>query len=542
MRKNIKGKDCESVLRRTNTKKPKLRVVLAFLRDKFLYPFKHDLIYMLLLWVLMAVPNCYSQRGNIDYAICLALMYYIVAYVMTWAFNFNSKVAVVIKPVALILTTILSILNIYCYGVYGRLLSSDFVRMVAASNPGVARDYFTAFFSWEFVVFFVLTVIISVFLAVVVSRIGKKNWRKLWVVALGMLLVSIGTTWYKSDIIKEEFVNRQRWNFNFWKEVDLKNYQTDLQVEESDNGHPDYVIIVLGESFSPNHSSLYGYEKETNPLLGAHAKEGNLLVFGKVASPSAHTATAFRYILNTCPIGQGGEQEWYEHTNLIEVMKAAKYHTTWVSNQAEKGKLDNVPGEYAKICDERIFLENGTGRWNYDGSLAKRAVTNKFRKNMVFYHLMGQAEDFRERYPETCAKFSAADYKGRPEHQRELVAAYDNATLYNDFVVSSIINLYKNADAVVFYFPNHGMDVFDTDPYYCGQPKPTSESQGHGKVIPFMVYVSPLFQERHAATVGRLKENVDRPFCTDKFIYAVMDVAGYQFADNDDVRMYSPFR
>ena len=63
-----------------------------------------------------------------------------------------------------------------------------------------------------------------------------------------------------------------------------------------------------------------------------------------------------------------------------------------------------------------------------------------------------------------------------------------------------------------------------------------------GKRIPFMIYVSFIFQERHADKVERIRKAVNKPFCTDKFIYAVMDVAGYRFADNDDVETYSLFR
>ena len=128
------------------------------------------------------------------------------------------------------------------------------------------------------------------------------------------------------------------------------------------------------------------------------------------------------------------------------------------------------------------------------------------------------------------------------EHQREILAAYDNATLYNDFVVKSIIDKYKEKDAVVFYLSDHGLDVFDTDPDFFGHAKATPASTEHCRHIPFMVYVSPTFQDKRPELVKRMREAAHKEFCADKLIYCIMDAAGYRFADNNDVDNYSLFK
>ena len=56
-----------------------------------------------------------------------------------------------------------------------------------------------------------------------------------------------------------------------------------------------------------------------------------------------------------------------------------------------------------------------------------------------------------------------------------------------------------------------------------------------------MVYTSPLFQEHFPITTKRIKENYNKSFRTDNLIYAVMDVAGLSFKDNDDVNNNSLF-
>ena len=101
---------------------------------------------------------------------------------------------------------------------------------------------------------------------------------------------------------------------------------------------------------------------------------------------------------------------------------------------------------------------------------------------------MGQHGAFAERYPIAYNKFKSTDYNRKiGKEQKTMIAEYDNATLYNDFVVNSIIDKYKNNDAIIFYLSDHGLDIFDTDLNYCGHAKHTPKSEQIGKSIPFVV-------------------------------------------------------
>ena len=155
---------------------------------------------------------------------------------------------------------------------------------------------------------------------------------------------------------------------------------------------------------------------------------------------------------------------------------------------------------------------------------------------------MGQHENFQERYPKNFNIFKSKDYETFPVHQRDILASYDNATLYNDFVVNSIMELYKNHDAVVFYFPDHALDIFNTEMNYFGHAKATKESQKYGKKIPFMIYVSPTFKKIHTQKAEQMRRAVNKSFCTDRFIYMAMDVSDFRFRDNDDVNKYTIFQ
>ncbi len=505
-----------------------MKAIWHFVKEKLCYPFKSDLGYFLLLWVIISLPNCLVQGslGNMVYVGYLLMMSYIMAYAVDVVLSLNGKVAVVLKPLVAVFLMFYALCDWYCVCTYGCRLSNDFIQIVAGTNLNEAAEYFETFVSWGDVSVFVLLMIASAVLGWWLSR--KCNWGmdKAWRMCVVVLLLCIGGVWHNASMLEAEFGNEGRWNFKFEEVIDLRNHLTNPLLEECDSIHPECVVVILGESFSRNHSSLYGYGRCTNPLLGQKREEGCLLVFRDVASPCTNTTAAFKYLLNTNQIGRESNVPWYEHTTLMEVMRVGGYHTAWLSNQAEKGMFDNLPSGHARLCEESLFLQE---KWMYDGSLVGKDAVHNGNK-CVFYHLMGQHEAFQSRYPKAFERFKAKDYLTFPEHQREVLAAYDNATLYNDYVVSSIIDLYKDKDAVVFYFSDHALDVFDTDPDFFGHAKMTEASQAQGKEIPFMIYVSPVFLQRHAQVVDRMRRAVDTPFCTDRFIYAVIDVVVYLFA------------
>ena len=520
----------------------KIKSVLDFIKEKLLFPFQYDLIYFLLLWSVIALPNCLSQfiRGNIAYTLYLLMMYYVIAYIITAILNFHKIIALIARPVVLIFLGVYALLNWYCLTIYGGLLSYNFIQIIAGTNPSEAKEYFETFVTWQQILLFVLGGAIITLVSIYLAKRKKREYRKIWVIAGGLLILSIVATYHNSAIIEEELSDKNHWIFVFDEVIDLRNHPTYFQIEESDSIHPAHIIIIFGESFSPNHSSLYGYRKHTNPMLEKKANEGNLIVFKNTTSPCTGTTAVFKYLLNTNQAGYEDGKQWYEHTNLIEMMNMIGYHTMWISNQSEIGMYDNIPSGYSRLCKELFFLGNDNKAFKYDGGLIDKAPSNE-DKCVTFYHLMGQHEGFHYRYPQEYGHFKAKDYVNYPEHQKDILAAYDNATLYNDFVVSSIMDLYKEKDAIVFYFSDHGLDVFDTDPQYFGHAKMTEASQAHCKKIPFMIYVSPVFQEHHFEKVEMMRKAVNNPFCTDKFIYAVMDVVGFRFAENDDVRDFSLF-
>jgi heptose-I-phosphate ethanolaminephosphotransferase len=82
---------------------------------------------------------------------------------------------------------------------------------------------------------------------------------------------------------------------------------------------------------------------------------------------------------------------------------------------------------------------------------------------LIVVHLLGTHMSYQYRYPPTFDKFK--DRNGVPAGVRDdqvpTYNSYDNAVLYNDFVVSSLIKDYAKSDpnGFLLYLSDHGEDV-----------------------------------------------------------------------------------
>ena len=157
-------------------------------------------------------------------------------------------------------------------------------------------------------------------------------------------------------------------------------------------------------------------------------------------------------------------------------------------------------------------------------------------------HIMGQHFDSSQRYPEEFDAFHADDIDRRDlsESQREQVAQYDNATLYNDYTIAKIIDSYRNSDAVIIYIADHGEQIYDGPNHYFGRGFLCSfyDDEPYDNIfrIPVMIWMSSSFSARHSDAALRLRNAVDLQFCSDDLPYLLYDLAGIDFNYNDKSR------
>lgn len=499
--------------------------------DWILSPFTKDLPFFVLMLVLIGAPNIYLHLNlnAYSYVLYLGMMYYVLAYLLSHLTSWIKPISKWIKVLCLLYGLIYAVLNYFCISTYKCMLSGDFIEIIAGTNPDEATEFFRTFVSWWDVIMFVgVIIIVPIVYCKLLHNKVILTWRKS-ILPLSLLFISVAGLCHNFGMITHEVKGGNNWNFKFDEIVDLREHPTNPVLEEVDSIHPQNIVVILGESFSKNHSSLYGYDRETNPLLNRMKEAGNLIVFDHVTAPAPSTTKAFKFLLTTFTLeDESKEKKWYEYTNVIEAFKSIGFQTTWISCQNEKGMFDNLPSGYSRLCDSAIF-DTRTEKPKYDDFLIDAYSPDTIETPaLIFYHLMGQHEGFSDRYPDEYCHFGPKNKKGLGSAKEAVINDYDNATLFNDYVVSSIMDLYKEENAIILYFPDHGLDVCDTDSTYFGHATATPESQAHCKQIPFVVYVTYGFKDSHSSVVEKLNNRSKDEFCTDKLIYLLLDIAGYR--------------
>lgn len=286
-----------------------------------------------------------------------------------------------------------------------------------------------------------------------------------------------------------------------------------------------YVVFILGESTSRHHMQLYGYPLPDTPYLMERQQAGELQVFQDVISPHAGTMavckTLFTFYDNDAP------GDWYNYLDLFDVLKQAGYHTAWLSNQESSGFYGSIARVYANRCDEGRFTMQSSHTIDLSDRpdeqvlpLLDRALQTPAEKNFYVVHLMGTHEDFKRRYPVAYQHFQASDETGSKEDERQVRAEYDNAILYNDWIVNEIIRRFEDKNAMVIYISDHAEEVYDYRSI-CGHGDELSSWQ---REIPMVIWTSGKCRTAYPELLQRIERAKGRPYMTDDMIYMLLDL------------------
>lgn len=302
------------------------------------------------------------------------------------------------------------------------------------------------------------------------------------------------------------------------------------------------IIFILGESTDRNKMSAYGYKNETTPLLTQRIANGETILFTDTIACANATTTAMSRIFSFAD--KNTKTPWYEHSCLIDIMNKAGFYTAFISNQSPSNHFGNMDSILAARSAEFAFtsLEGSDAVLSVrphddkllpllDESLAK----NSYDKNFYVVHLTGTHEEFRLRFPPEFASFTASDETAATEKWREVQADYDNAVLYNDYIVDAIINKFKDKNAVVIYLSDHGDDVYDDERGFMGHSGEEVRSR-HMVEIPFFIYGSPSFWQSHEKLKAKLFAAKDRPYSTENVIHFIMDLANIKTTSYDSAK------
>lgn len=291
-------------------------------------------------------------------------------------------------------------------------------------------------------------------------------------------------------------------------------------------------VLILGESCSRRHMSLYGASRKTNPKLEIR---NDLIVYNNVISPYSNTLKSVLAMLSQSNLEQ--KISFENSIDIIDVFHSAGFKTYWISNQSPIGIWDNLVTVFAKKSDYFKFVNTtsnssfeATLTTSYDSKLFKpffAALNEDVNKKFIVLHLMGSHSSYSKRYPAEFDIFSGTNKK------EATIAEYDNSLLYNDFIVDSLLNIIISNDfpknnriTSVIYLSDHGENVYDElnrvgHDYSNELPKANVE-------VPFIVWLSPAYVKLNPVKATIIKSNSNKPFVLDDLFHSIMDLNGIQ--------------
>lgn len=232
-------------------------------------------------------------------------------------------------------------------------------------------------------------------------------------------------------------------------------------------------IVVIGESLNKDHMGVYGYHRETTPMLSALLDQKDLLLFDNAYSNHTHTMPVLS--LSLTEANQKNRKNYYDSLSIVNILNKANVDTYWITNQVLRGSWDNLVSVLAHQVDNLISLNSVIGNTkktqNFDGAVIdelKKVLNHPAEKpRVIFVHLMGSHSHYCSRYPEEYEKYTgalAASEFGRLHLDCSLhknINCYDNSVLYGDYVAGSIIKLLDSTEDVsgLLYFSDHADDV-----------------------------------------------------------------------------------
>ena len=311
-----------------------------------------------------------------------------------------------------------------------------------------------------------------------------------------------------------------------YKEVS-RNFKFDARSEHSATA-PEVYVMVVGETARAHNFSLYGYPRNTNPLL---SKTPGIKAFPNVTTQSNTTHKSVPMLLSAAS-AEDFERLFHEK-GILAAFKEAGFHTVFISNQLPNHSFIDFLGEQA---DEHYFLkkEDASQGNHYDEDLLQKLdeilpladasssahYHYRYRKLFVVLHSYGSHFNYQERYPRSFAYFKPdSRSEAKSENRRDLLNAYDNTIRYTDYILHGIIErlqkwegiqtktdgVYGQPISAMLYTSDHGENIFDDERclFLHAAPK-ASDYELH---VPFIIWTSDGFSKQYPDILKALGEN-----------------------------------
>ena len=246
------------------------------------------------------------------------------------------------------------------------------------------------------------------------------------------------------------------------------------------NDSKDVCVLVIGESARRQNFSLYGYGRDTNPLLAGDSVKAYI-----ANSAATYTTAAVKAILDHKETGKLYEiLPNYFYRNGADVIWRS-YNWGEPPLHIEKYMTNRDLAKQYPDADAR-----------YDGillaGLKEEIEASDSNKLLIILHLStSHGPTYNQKYPEEFEVFKPVcnTVEVSTADRQQLLNAYDNTILYTDYLVHSVIEILKEITdrrCCMIFVSDHGESLGEDNLFMHGMPKNIAPKEQFE--IPFIVW------------------------------------------------------
>ncbi|MBF4486268.1 phosphoethanolamine--lipid A transferase EptA [Flavobacterium sp. CSZ] len=396
-----------------------------------------------------------------------------------------------VGKILLIITFIINALAVYFVNTYSVIIDESMIGNVLNTN----YEESSSFFSIRLILYivflgiipsiyiykvkiinvtlkqFLITTSLTLLFILTLVFANASNW--LWIDKNSKTLGGLAMPWSYSVNTSLFYIHKFKKNE---KEILLPN----AVIKDNQKS---VVVLVIGESARSENFSLYGYKKNTNPLL---SKVPNLFHFDGT-SCATYTTAGVKGIL--------------EHTNtddLYEILPNYLYRNN-VEVVWRTSNWGEPPVHIKNYKNRAALMPNCKGAdCNYDEilltGLKEQILASTKNKILIILHTStSHGPTYSKKYPpqfETFKPVCNSVELGKCS-QTELINAYDNTIVYTDYILSQVIEDLKELKeykSTMIFVSDHGESLGEKNLYMHGLPLSIAPKEQYE--IPFIVWVS----------------------------------------------------
>ena len=434
-----------------------------------------------------------NTGGKIFLLASVAVLMLALNFMMTYLTIFLTRI------VGRILLAILSIINAtatYFIITYSVMINATTIENVFNTRYSEASGFFS-WSLWLFIIGFgVLPALWCLLQPVVIGKAKKLGvyCGSSLAIILIMALANFNQTLWISEHDTELGGLLQPWSYivNTGRIISFSQDEQAEEIKLPDGKIADdekaVVVLVIGESARKANFQLYGYQRNTNPLL---SKQESLKVY-QANSCATYTTAGTKAIL-----------EPQDSEDLYELLPNYAFRTgvdvVWrTSNWGEPPiHIDEylVASELAEQYPEETD--------DYDGvlfaGLRQRIESSQKNKVLIVLHTStSHGPKYADKYPEEFEVYKpvAHNVEEGEKNVALLVNAYDNTIRYTDFLLDSLINTLRSMtewNSAMIFISDHGESLGENKMFMHGLPMRLAPKVQYE--IPFFVWTSPGFRD-----------------------------------------------